>query len=57
MNFGEVIVEVNEEEDGLEWKLSSSLFISEICEITLRPLERLLERHISSLATASVTNE
>ena len=41
------IVEVNEEEDGLEQKLSSSSFMSEIFEITLRTLERLF--HLSQV--------
>ena len=40
MQILERIVEVNEEEDGLEQKLSSSSFMSEIFEITLRTLER-----------------
>ena len=40
MQIPERIVEVNEEEDGLEQKCSTSLFMSENFEITLRTLER-----------------
>ena len=44
MQIPERIVEVNEEEDGLEQKFCSSSFMSEIFEITLRTLERYAAR-------------
>ena len=40
MQILESIVEVNEEEDGLEQKCSTYSFMSENFEITLRTLER-----------------